>query len=381
MHEVRSMLMSSGFRFFCLKRYGTYLTYRNFIFSQSTNKSIPPLSYNVCTCNFHTSKPACALPPLFWALARPVLKVGAVMLGRGIRKWWQILPKEKKKHFVQSLIEWKCTVLGWCFGFTGISYAYYYYHVEDHPVTKRKRFVIFSDDQILQITNLQISMEADNYENNKLPVYHPSYKQVKEVIHRLLEGNKDLPQVIDKVWFVTVLNNDAVNAFVFPNGHVFVYTGMLKECQNDDQLGIILGHEMAHAILGHSGEKLSNVHITEMFLMVPLVILWSVFPGMVALLYQIMTSYFINVQIELPYSRTLETEADEFGLKLAAKSCFDVRQAVVFWKNMSDRSDPLSNKFEFLSSHPSHEHRQKMFEKELPLALKLRKLCKCPDLY
>ena len=38
---------------------------------------------------------------------------------------------------------------------------------------------------------------------------------------------------------------------VFQTGNIFVFTGMLQTCTNDDQLGVILGHEIAHTVLSH----------------------------------------------------------------------------------------------------------------------------------
>ena len=62
-----------------------------------------------------------------------------------------------------------------------------------------------------------------------------------------------------------------------------------------------------------------------------------------------------NLLIELPFSRQMETEADEVGLQLASKACFDVREAPVIWAKMiaiSEIEDDQVNPPEFLSSHP-----------------------------
>ena len=48
---------------------------------------------------------------------------------------------------------------------------------------------------------------------------------------------------------------------LFQNGNIFVYTGMLDACSNDDQFAIILGHEMSHAILKHGAESLSHANL------------------------------------------------------------------------------------------------------------------------
>jgi len=72
------------------------------------------------------------------------------------------------------------------------------------------------------------------------------------VAQRLLKANKDLPQFQNKDWTITVVDDDShCNAFVLPCGSVFVFSGLLKLCESDDELAVILGHEMAHAVMGH----------------------------------------------------------------------------------------------------------------------------------
>ena len=89
---------------------------------------------------------------------------------------------------------------------------------------------------------------------------------------------------------------------------------------------------------------------------------------------------------ELPFSRQMETEADEVGLKLAAKACIDIREAPLFWAKMKLESEMTSEAGEipeFTSTHPTHEHREQMLASMVPDLLKLRTSCKCyklPDL-
>ena len=71
----------------------------------------------------------------------------------------------------------------------------------------------------------------------------------------MLKGNRDLRQIYDKSWTVTVIDQPVKNAFVLPSGNIFVYKGMLDFCINDDQLAVILGHEMAHAVLGRLSHR------------------------------------------------------------------------------------------------------------------------------
>ena len=63
-------------------------------------------------------------------------------------------------------------------------------------------------------------------------------------------ANQDLEFMREQNWTIVVVNSEDANAYVLPTGHIFVYGGLLKFCQSDDQLAVVLGHEMSHAILG-----------------------------------------------------------------------------------------------------------------------------------
>ena len=76
----------------------------------------------------------------------------------------------------------------------------------------------------------------------------------------------------------------------------------------------------------------------------------------------------------------MESEADEVGLKLAAKACIDIREAPLFWAKMKLLSELTSEEneiLEFFSTHPSHEHRENTLASMVPDLLKLRTSCRC----
>lgn len=115
-------------------------------------------------------------------------------------------------------------------------------------------------------------------------------------------------------------------------------------------------------------------------MIIPLAVAWAFLPndGIA-----IVADWFFNqvstILWELPFARHMETEADEVGLKLASKACFDVREAPVFWAKMQVVSE-MSSDFEqpeFLSTHPSHETREKHLAALVPDALQMRSSCGC----
>lgn len=121
-------------------------------------------------------------------------------------------------------------------------------------------------------------------------------------------------------------------------------------------------------------ELLSRRVVLDIFLAVPIAFLWAMFPSLLAIVLQTLGINIADILLKLPYSRKLENEADDIGLKLAAKACFDVREAVVFWGLMKSliELDVEPKEIPWLSTHPNHEERQQNISAKLSDAIKLR---------
>ena len=155
---------------------------------------------------------------------------------------------------------------------------------------------------------------------------------------------------------------------------------MLEVCGNEDQLASVLSHEIAHCLLNHSGEKLSNELYASAILVIPLALIWAILPNDgIAFVADWFSNKVSKILMELPFSRKIEIEADELGLKLASKACYDIREASLFWAKMQV-VEKMKTDFkipEYLSTHPSNETRGKNLEKLVPHMLKLRSSCGC----
>ena len=104
------------------------------------------------------------------------------------------------------------------------------------------------------------------FSRNRRDVMKHTVLTAAQRIVRAVRQSTDLPAGCDKLhWRLTVIDDpDTVNAFVLPNGHMFVYTGVLRDAPSQDCLAFLLGHECAHAALRHGGEKLSKQPALEM---------------------------------------------------------------------------------------------------------------------
>ncbi|XP_073400678.1 metalloendopeptidase OMA1, mitochondrial isoform X3 [Dendrobates tinctorius] len=224
--------------------------------------------------------------------------------------------------------------------------------------------------------NSSLLEEAELMEEFKdvlLPAEDGRYQLVQKIVDYLITCNRDLPEVSKMQWTVHVVDKpEVINAYVLPNGQVFVFTGMLQAVADVDQLSFILGHELAHAILEHTAEKASISHFLDFLFLLSLVMIWAICPmDSIAILGQWVQSRLREYLFLRPYSRTLEAEADKVGLELVAKACADVRASSVFWKQM-ELVDTLAGQPripEWLSTHPSHENRAEQLDRLIPKSL------------
>ncbi|XP_032695613.1 metalloendopeptidase OMA1, mitochondrial isoform X2 [Lontra canadensis] len=271
--------------------------------------------------SFHTSPQCQAAPvPLLLIILKPVQKLFAIIVGRGIRKWWQALPPNKKELFKESLRKnkWKLLL---CFSSFGLLFVVFYFtHLEVSPVTGRRKLLLLGKEHFRLLSELEYEVWMDEFKNDMLTEKDARYLMVKEVVNHLIECNKDIPGVSEINWIIHVVDSPDVNAFVLPNGQVFIFTGLLNSVTDIHQLSFLLGHEIAHAVLGHAAEKASLVHLLDFLGLIFLTMIWAICPrDSLALLGQWIQSKLQEYMFDRPYSRTLEAEADKIGLQLAAK--------------------------------------------------------------
>lgn len=333
---------------------------------------------------FHTSSGQHAAPflaPILLKLTTPLSRLVFLLLGRRFRKWWQRLPALTKEKYMLGLTKNRNRLLVFLTLFGGTSAAYYVFHLEETPVTGRRRFMILSKNQLEEVANVQWRNLDSNLSSLRLPVNHLQHMKVVRIAKRILEANAS-KEVNNLNWEVNVINSKDVNAFVLANGQMYVYTGMLDAVTNDNELAGILGHEMAHAVLNHSAEHLSRAGFVNVYSIGLLTLLWAIVPtDGLAVVASWLQSVVEDLLISLPYSRKLEREADEVGLLMAARACFDVRHVPKFWERMRlVEKDAIEQQNDWLSTHPSHKNRIVWLQDLLPHALALRSDFKCPEL-
>ncbi|KAJ6662594.1 hypothetical protein lerEdw1_011731 [Lerista edwardsae] len=288
---------------------------------------------------------------------------------QGIRKWWSALPPNKKELVKEAARrnKWKI-VLGLC-SFGIIFITFYFTHLEETPITGRPRLLVFGKEHFAELSQMEYNMWVEECKNKMLPETHTLYQVIEKVVRLLTESNKDVPQIAEFNWTIHVVEDPSINAFVLPNGQIFVFTGLLGAVSDVNQLSFILGHEIAHAVLGHAAEKASLTHFLDFLSVIILTMIWAACPrDSLAILGQWIQSRFQELLFDRPYNRTLEAEADRVGLQLTAKACMDVRASSVFWQQMElfETIQGHPRVPEWLSTHPSHENRIKHLDRLIP---------------
>ena len=240
------------------------------------------------------------------------------------------------------------------------------------PITGRKQLSFIPQSELVA---LGASSYDELLESSTLSRDPAKRKMVTDVgravaasAERFMRENGMKNQLKHYDWeFELIEDDEVINAFCLPGGKIAVYTGIIPVARSEDGLGVVLGHEVAHAIANHGGERMSQLLVAQL--------------GGIALAKAIeeepektqellLLAYGIGAQVGvlLPYSRKHESEADRIGLILMAQAGYDPRSAVGFWERMEERAG--GGPPEFLSTHPSPDTRIEDIRGWLPEALK-----------
>ena len=216
----------------------------------------------------------------------------------------------------------------------------------------------------------EITLGASSFEEIKGQETISTDREKREMVERVgrriaAVAERDMPGLD---WEFVLFEDDAVNAFALPGGKVGVYTGLFRVARTEDELAVVMGHEVAHVTARHGNERMSQYLLVS--------------AGGIALdtalrrqeeetRQMAMMAYGAGATIGyiLPFSRSAESEADEIGLYYSARAGYDPREAPRFWERMAELSQGGSPP-EWLSTHPSHGTRVTDLERIMPQAMR-----------
>ncbi len=230
------------------------------------------------------------------------------------------------------------------------------------PITGRSQLLILPEGDEVRM-GLQTYQEV--LKKSKVSTDPALNETVKRVGSRIAAATGKT----DYQWEFKVIESPQANAFCLPGGKVAVYTGILPITRDDAGLAAVLGHEVAHAIARHGGERVSQEMLVQVGLTGTMAALGRGDPATVQSVGSLLGAG-ASVGLLLPWGRAQESEADHLGLIYMAKAGYDPRAARDVWIRMAEASKGGGKPPEFLSTHPSEATRIKQIEGWLPEALK-----------
>ncbi|MCC5841945.1 MAG: M48 family metallopeptidase [Opitutales bacterium] len=195
-----------------------------------------------------------------------------------------------------------------------------------------------------------------------------SLGMVERIANRMADVvDEDMPGA---VWEYVVFDSPQINAFAMPGGRIGIFQGLIDIVESEDELAIVIGHELAHVMQRHSNQRLT----AQLIALGGTALVGYAASRQESIDPQLAMAAFglgTQVGILLPFSRAHEYEADQIGLFLAARAGYDPRAAIPLWQRMEGMAGQGSPP-EYLSTHPSFGNRIQRLEALMPKALELR---------
>jgi len=238
------------------------------------------------------------------------------------------------------------------------------------PLTGRKQLTAIPASQMLALSAESYSQVLSESTLSTNDYYVSTVRKVGEKLTAAVEEylrENNLESAIEGYqWQYNVIISEQLNAWCMPGGQIAFYEGILPVCRDEAGVAVVMGHEIAHAVAQHGNERMSQQLAIQM--------------GGIALSEALskqkqetidlaMVAFGVGSQlgVQLPYSRTHESEADELGLYFMAMAGYDPNEAPAFWERMEKMSPERPP--EFLSTHPDPANRVAHLNSIMPKAM------------
>lgn len=222
-----------------------------------------------------------------------------------------------------------------------------------NPVTGRQSLVLVQPAE-------ELSLGAQSFQQIRNEEKVSNDAQMNARVQRVGKRIADVvgSQMPNAQWEFVVFDSPEVNAFALPGGKVGVYTGLLKLATTDDELAVVMGHEIGHVIARHGAERMSEQMVIDGLGTLASAYAQNHYSPQAVQLFQTAYGGAATVGRVLPHSRQQESEADHMGVVFAAKAGYDPRAAITFWEKMSAQSAAKPGLLDkFLSTHPADADR------------------------
>jgi len=211
---------------------------------------------------------------------------------------------------------------------------------------KNDNLILFSvnDDVAL---GLQVASQIDS-DTIQFPIldeseYATAYNHLGRIVSSIINSG-EVQYKDEFAWeFKIIHDDDVLNAFATPGGYIYVYTGLIKYLDTEDQLAGVLGHEIGHADLRHGSRQMQNQYGISLLLS----LLLGQNPGQL----EQIAGQVAGTLVGLQYSRNFESEADDNSVMYLSETSYACNGASGFFKKI--REEGLCNaNIVWLSTHP-----------------------------
>jgi predicted Zn-dependent protease len=236
--------------------------------------------------------------------------------------------------------------------------------------TDRSQLMLISSEQIDQMSEESYSkLKSEATQKGVLNKDQSMLQRVHTIASRIQPQTgifrADAP---GWAWETNIIDSNELNAFVMPGGKIMVFSGLINQLNlTDDEIAIVLGHEIAHAVREHSREQVSQSLAAQAAISISAAAfgLSDGSANLAGIGYQAL--------LATRFSRTHESEADRVGLELTARAGYDPRAGITMWEKMINASKG-GRPPEFLSTHPAEANRIQQIQALLPTVMPLYKV-------
>lgn len=236
------------------------------------------------------------------------------------------------------------------------------------PLTGRRQLLLVSDQEVFEagLTQYKEYVSTAVLSGNKdaTSVVKSVGTKMAVAVEQYLRATGYESELANFAWEFNLVKDNQVNAFCMPGGKIVVYEGLLSVAQTEDELAVVLGHEIAHAVAKHSNERVSQQIMVEY----GTAIIGAALSNKSSAVQTVATSVFglgAQAGLMLPYSRKHEYEADYMGVVFMELAGYDSSAAIGFWTKMAAGGSSTSD---FLSTHPSDAKRISELQRRIPEA-------------
>ena len=241
------------------------------------------------------------------------------------------------------------------------------------PITGRTQFILVPPSSMLSMSLQQydefLKSHTVSTDKTSTAMVKRAGSRIRKAVERYFIEHGRRGELKNYAWEFNLIEDKEVNAWCMPGGKVAVYTGILPVTKDENGLAVVMGHEIAHAVAGHGGERMTHLLAVQLGGLA-LAVAMAEKPEASRSMW--FTAFGLGAQVGfiLPYSRIQEYEADRLGLIFMAMAGYEPRHAVTLWERMAAQKKGKKAPPAFLSTHPTDAARIESIKRALPEAMR-----------